>query len=162
MKATLSERGFSRGYRETPDGPELFDHAEVTRAPSWADVPGSVTRLGDVTPLLTKTDDRWVAMKGGDAVRIEYDAAALPPLRAGWRRDYVVVSDGWDKDFDKNTVTGQSVEPYPFHAMSAYPYPAPERHPDPAFVREWLTRPSGPRAFLDAVRGADAGKPDAR
>lgn len=152
MKATLSERGFSRGYRETPDGPELFDHGDVTTTPRWADVPGFVTRLGDVTPLLGATDDRWVAIKGGDAIRLEYDAAALPPLPPGWRRDYVLVSDGWDKDFDKNTVTGQSVEPYPFHAMPAYPYPETERHPDPAFVEEWLTRPSGPRAFLDAVR----------
>ena len=84
---------------------------------------GRVTRLGDVTELLAKTDDRWVAFKGGDAIRIAYDASKLPPLAPGWRRDWILVSDGWDKDFDKNTVTGQSYEPWPFHAMSAYPYP---------------------------------------
>ena len=75
-----------------------------------------------------------------------------PPLPAGWKRDYVLVSDGWDKDFDKNTVTGESIEPYPFHAMSAYPYPESERHPDPRFLEEWLTRRSGPEAFRAWIR----------
>ena len=155
-KATLSVRGFSRRYRETPDGPHLFDHSDVTPAPLWEDVPGMLTRLGDVTELLRKTDDRWVAFQGGDAIRLQYDASGLPALPAGWRRDWILVSDGWDKDFDRNTVTGQTVEPWPFHGMSAYPPPEGERHPDPAFLREWLTRPTGPEAFRRAVRDGGA------
>lgn len=151
-RATLSVRGFSRRVRETPDGPELFVHDDVTPHPLWQDVPGRLTRLGDVTELLLVTDDRYVAFQGGDAIRIEYDATGLPPLAPGWRRDWVLVSDGWDKDFDKNTVTGQSVAPWPFHAMSAYPPPEGERHPDPAFLAEWMTRPTGPEAFQRAVR----------
>ena len=31
--ATLSLRGFSRATRETPDGPEVFVHDDVDRAP---------------------------------------------------------------------------------------------------------------------------------
>jgi tetratricopeptide (TPR) repeat protein len=151
FSAVLSERGFPRGYRETPDGPEVFDHGDVSTAPRWEDVPGRVTRLGDVTELLTKTDDRWVAFKGGDAIRIAYDASKLPPLAPGWRRDWILVSDGWDKDFDKNTVTGQSYEPWPFHAMSAYPYPPSEHHPDPKFLEETLTRRVGPERFRSAL-----------
>jgi hypothetical protein len=151
-RATLSFRGFSRRYRETPDGPELFAHDEVTTTPAWEDVPGRLTRYGDVTELLTRSDDRYVAFQGGDAIRIVYDGAPLPPLPAGWRRDWVLVSDGWDKDFDKNTVTGQSVEPWPFHAMSGYPYPGAERHPDPEFLREWMTREAGPARFRRFVR----------
>ncbi len=150
-KATLEERGFSRRLRETPDGPEVFDHGDVTGVPAWEDVPGKITRLGDVTELLAKTDDRWVVFKGGDAIRIEYDATQLPPVPAGWVRDYVVVSDGWDKDFDKNTVTGQTYGPWPFHAMSAYPYPESERHPDPKFLEETLTREVGPERFRKAL-----------
>jgi hypothetical protein len=150
-KATLSERGFSRRFRETPDGPEIFDHGDVTSVPAWEDVPGKVSRLGDVTGLLTTTDDRWVVFKGGDAIRLEYDATRLPPVPKGWIRDFVVVSDGWDKDFDKNTVTGQSYGPWPFHAMSAYPYPATEHHPDPKFLEETLTREVGPTAFRKAL-----------
>ncbi|HVO51545.1 MAG TPA: FG-GAP-like repeat-containing protein [Thermoanaerobaculia bacterium] len=150
-KATLVERGFSRRFRETPSGPEVFDHGDVSAAPAWEDVPGKVTRLGDVTDILAQTDDRWVVFKGGDAIRIEYDAAKLPPLPAGRVRDFVVVSDGWDKDFDKNTVTGQSYGPWPFHAMSAYPYQATEHHPDPKFLEETLTREVGPAAFRKAL-----------
>ncbi len=151
-KATLSVRGFSRRYRETQDGPHLFDHSEVTPAPLWEDVPGVLTRLGDVTELLQKTDDRWVAFQGGDAIRLEYDASKLPQLKPGWRRDWILISDGWDKDFDRNTVTGQSVQPWPFHGMSRYPYPNSESHPDPGFLREWLTRPTGPEAFRGVLR----------
>ena len=151
MKAVLSERGFSRRLRETPDGPEVFDHGDASAAPAWEDVAGSITRLGDVTELLSRTDDRWVVFKGGDAIRITYDATKLPPVRAGWKRDFIVVSDGWDKDFDKNTVTGQSYGPWPFHAMSAYPYPETERHPDPKFLEETLTREVGPERFRRAL-----------
>ncbi len=149
--AVLSERGFPRGHRETPDGPEVFDHGDLSTAPRWEDVPGRVTRLGDVTDLLARTDDRWVAFKSGDAIHIAYDASKLPPLPPGWRRDWILVSDGWDKDFDKNTVTGQSYEPWPFHAMSAYPYPPSERHPDPKFLEETLTRKVGPERFRGAL-----------
>ncbi len=149
--AVLSERGFSRRFRETPDGPELFDHGDVSRAPAWEDVPGKVTRLGDVTEILARTDDRYVVFRGGDAIRIAYDATKLPPLAEGWVRDYVIVSDGWDKDFDKNTVTGQSYAPWPFHAMSSYPYPPTERHPDPKFLEETLTREVGPERYRRAL-----------
>jgi tetratricopeptide (TPR) repeat protein len=151
-KATLSYRGFSRRYRETPDGPELFDHEAVSAAPRWPDVPGRLTRYGDVTDLLASADDRWVAFEGGDAIALEYDASRLPPVPAGWRRDYVLVSDGWDKDFDKNTVAGTTVGPYPFHAMSAYPYPPSESFPDPDFLERFLTRPSSAEAFWAFVR----------
>jgi hypothetical protein len=151
-RATLSYRGFSRRYRETPDGPEIFDHDDVDSAPHWADVPGRVTRYGDVTPLLAAADDRWVAFVGGDAIRIEFDGGALPALPAGWVRDYVLVSDGWDKDFDKNTLAGTTVGPYPFHAMSAYPYPEGERFPDPDFLRGGATRPVSSARFDAFVR----------
>jgi hypothetical protein len=159
-RATLAYRGFSRGYRETPDGPELFDHDAVDRAPHWADVPGRVTRYGDVTGLLSATDDRWVAFVGGDSMRIDFDGRAIAPLPAGWTRDYVLVSDGWDKDFDKNTLAGTAVGPYPFHAMTAYPYPEGEDFPDPDFLREWVTRPVSQDRFDAFVR--DFGGPSLR
>jgi hypothetical protein len=151
-RAALSYRGFSRRYRETPDGPELFEHESVSDTPAFEDVPGQVTRYGDVTELLRAADDRYTVFVGGDAVRLTYDGSQLPALPAGWRRDWLLVSDGWDKDFDKNTVTGQSVAPYPFHAMSAYPYPGPERFPDPAFLDSFMTRESSPARFRAFVR----------
>ncbi|HET9795582.1 MAG TPA: hypothetical protein VFS34_14100, partial [Thermoanaerobaculia bacterium] len=159
-RATLSYRGFSRRYRETPEGPEVFDHDAVDAAPHWADVPGRLTRYGDVTSLLTEADDRWVAFAGGDAIRIEYDARSLPKLPRGWKRDWILVSDGWDKDFDKNTVAGTTVGPYPYHAMPSYPYPESAPFPDSRFLEEWVTRAVSPEKFDGWVR--DSGEPALR
>jgi hypothetical protein len=96
-------------------------------------------------------------------VRLSFDASKLPPLAAGWTRDYVLVLDGWDKDADKNTVAGQTVEPLPFHGMDdarygdpSQSYPADQGHR--RFREEFLTRRAGPEEFLDAVRGKAAGR----
>jgi len=111
-----------------------------------------------VRDLLQAADDRYVVMKGGDAVRLEFDAASLPTLMPGRVRDYVLVLDGWDKDADKNTVAGQTVEPLPFHGMDDARYGDPQRFPDDEahrrFRTEWLTRHGGPEEFLDALRTA--------
>jgi hypothetical protein len=122
---------------------------------------GRYTRFGDVRELLTAADDRYVVLKGGDAVRLAFDAGALPPLPNGWTRDYLVVLDGWEKDADKNTVAGQTVEPLPFHGMDDARYGMAEQaFPDEdahrAFVREYLSRAGGPDAFRDAIRLGNA------
>ena len=57
---------------------------------------------------------------------------AFQYLKPGWVRDFILYSDGWDKDGDINTLTSQTVEPLPFHGMSAYPYPDTEHYPDDA------------------------------
>jgi hypothetical protein len=51
-------------------------------------------------------------------------------LKEGWARDFILFSDGWDKDGDINTLLSQTVDPLPFHGMSAYPYPDEESYPD--------------------------------
>ncbi len=154
--ATLFFRGFSRVARESPDGPQVFLHDEVSTEPRWADMAGLYTRFGDVRELLDSADDRFVVMKGGDAVRLEFDASALPPLPPGWVRDYRIALDGWDKDADKNTVAGQTVEPLPFHGMDDARYGElvfPDGAAHRSFLREYLTRRGGPEEFVDAVRG---------
>jgi len=153
--AELFFRGFSRMVRDGPEGPHVFIHDEVSTEPRWADMAGLYTRFGDVSELLGEADDRYVVMKGGDAVRLAFDAAALPPLPEGWSRDYLVVLDGWEKDADKNTVAGQTVEPLPFHGMDDARYgelafPDSDAHRE--FVRRYLIRRGGPEAFVDAMR----------
>jgi tetratricopeptide (TPR) repeat protein len=154
--AVLSFRGFSRRVREAPDGPEIFVHDEVDRSPHWADMRGLYTRYGGVAELLDRVDDRYVVMRGGDAVRLLFDSRMLPPVPPGWQRDYLLVSDGWDKDADKNTLAGATVGPLPFHAETTYPYGPGEHYPDDeahrAFIRDTLTRSGGPEEFLDAIR----------
>ena len=162
--ASLFRRGFSRMIRELPDSPQIFLHDDVDLAPRWPDLAGDYTRYGDVRELLAASDDRYVVMKGGDAVRLEFDASGLRPPPSGWTRDWLLVLDGWDKDGDKNTVAGQTVEPLPFHGMDDARYGDPsQRYPDDGehrrFRRDYLTRRGGPEEFVDAVRTGN-GKPE--
>jgi tetratricopeptide (TPR) repeat protein len=128
--ADLHYRGFSEMYRPNPHAPHLFDYQKVTEAGQWRDLAGFYTRYGDVNPLLQAVDDMYVILNAGDEITVEFDAARLPPLKAGWTRDFILYSDGWDKDGDINTLTSQTVEPLPFHGMSTYPYPKTEHYPD--------------------------------
>jgi len=85
-----------------------------------------------------------VLMGSGDEVQLCFRAADLTVLPAGWKRDFLLLVDGWAKDADANTAFSQSVLPLPFHGMSRYPYPAGERYPDDAahtqYQREYNTR----------------------
>jgi hypothetical protein len=142
--------------REFAEGPQTFLHDDVSREPRWADMAGFYTRTGDVRELLRAADDATVVMKSGDAIRLAFDASALPTLADGWSRDYLIVLDGWEKDADKNTVAGQTVGPLPFHGMDDARYgelsfPDTEAHRE--FVRRYLTRPGGPEDFVDALKG---------
>jgi len=154
LSAALSFRGFSAMTRESPEGPHVFVHDDVETAPRWADLAGSYTRYGGVSELLAAADDRYVVLKGGDAIRLEYDAAGLPPPPPGWERDWMLVLDGWDKDGDENTIAGQTVEPLPFHGQDDSRYG--ERQPEPAALEElrtrWLARREGPEEFRDWMR----------
>ena len=138
-RADLHYRGFSKMYRPTPHAPHLFDYDDVTTTGQWRDLRGHYTRFGDVTTLLQSVDDMYVIMNAGDEMTVEFDADKLPPLQDGWVRSFVLYSDGWDKDGDINTLHSQSVEPLPFHGMSAYPYPESESFPsDPEHLRHRL------------------------
>jgi hypothetical protein len=114
VAARLFFRGFSRRVRGRRKDPMSF--STTTRSPVPLGRHGRLyTRFGDVRDLLTSADDRFVVMKSGDCVRLEFDAGGLPQLPPGWSRDWVVVPDGWEKDADKNTVAGSTVEPSPPH-----------------------------------------------
>jgi hypothetical protein len=154
VSARLSFRGFSRRVRESAEGPHVFLHDDVDTAPRWADMAGLHTRYGDVRELLAAADDRYVVFKGGDAIRIGYDASRLPVVPVGWERDWLVVVDGWEKDGDKNTIAGQTVDPLPFHGQDHARYG--EQRAEPPALRElrekWLTRREGPEKFRDWIR----------
>ena len=128
--ADLHYRGFSEMYRPTPHAPHLFNYEKVLKDAQWRDLAGNYTRFGDVTPLLQRIDDMYVILNAGDEMTVEFDAAQLPPLKDGWVRDFILYSDGWDKDGDINTFFSQTAEPLPFHDMSAYPYPEGENYPN--------------------------------
>jgi hypothetical protein len=146
-RTDLRFRGFAE-HRVHPRRlqPEEFSYGEGRPTSAWNPTPGMYTRYGAVTELLAAIDDRMVIMGSGDEVQLEFNAGSLPPLSPGWRRDFLLKFDGWAKDRDANTAYSQTVEPLPFHGMTAYPYSSMERFPDSAAHRRWKetynTRPA--------------------
>jgi Flp pilus assembly protein TadD len=145
--AELQFRGWSRPViHPQRTQPERFNYHEWMPETMWNPTPGMYTRYGDVMPLLKEVEDKLVVMGSGDEVRLIFDAASLPPLPAGWQREFLLKVDGWAKDQDPNTAFGTSVDPLPFHSMSQYPYATSEKFPDDeehrAYAREYNTRPA--------------------
>jgi hypothetical protein len=145
--ADLHFRGFSKAIID-PDRrqPENFLYNEVAPVSQWNPTPGFYTRYGDVSKLLSSIDDMPVIMGSGDEMRLLFNPAAFPALPAGWKRDFLLLVDGWAKDADANTAFSTSVAPLPFHSMSAYPYRRGEHFPDDAahrrYQKEYNTRPA--------------------
>lgn len=134
--ADLHYRGFSDTYRKGGRyGPHWFDYNNVSKDTKWRDLEGYYTRYGNVLPLITSPDSKYVIANAGDEITIEFGNAGLPVLQEGWKRDFLIYSVGWVKDGDMNTAHGQTVEPLPFHGMSAYPYGPEEHYPaDPEYL----------------------------
>ena len=99
----------------------------------WRDLIGYCTRYGDVRALLEKIDDRYVIMNAGDEIALHFAAPEGPP--PGWKRDFVWVSDGWEKDGNLNTRFSKTVLPLPYHGMTAYDKPPGRLEDDPVYRR---------------------------
>ncbi len=129
VTASLKWRGFSAEV--TPDGREPFgyDYDRVEPTSPWKVMPGRYTREGDVRELLLKTDDMFVISRPGDEMSLSFDATKLPPLPRGWKRTFLLYSNGFSKEMDINSASPDQVAPLPFHGMSSYPYPATEAYP---------------------------------
>jgi len=145
LSANLHFRGFSRMYRKGGRyGPYWFAYDDVAKESPWRPIEGAFTRFGDVLPLLRNPDDMYVIMGPGDEATIQFDASSATSLPAGWKRDFLLYSDGWIKDSDLNTAFGTTVSPLPFHRVRSYPFGAAEGYPtDPQhqrYLRDYDTR----------------------
>jgi hypothetical protein len=117
--AELRYRGFSHTVSprgEAPETPQYNRLAGISQR--WRDLEGYHTRFGDVRELVSGVDDRYVIMNAGDELRLAFPEQPAPA--GGWRRDFVLVGDGWEKDGDYNTEFSQTVLPLPSHADPAY------------------------------------------
>ncbi|MCD6544665.1 MAG: VCBS repeat-containing protein [Flavobacteriaceae bacterium] len=122
VSADLHYRGFSSEYKKGGRyGPHWFDYSNVDKNTKWRDLTGNYTRYGDVLPLLTESDNKYIISNAGDETTVKFDAKGLPELKSGWKRDFFIHSVGWVKDGDINTALGSTVTPLPFHGMSSYP-----------------------------------------
>ncbi len=131
-KADLRYRGFSVMKSADTSSPETPDYNQLEgTAQKWRDLEGYYTRHGDVRELIEKVDDRITIMNAGDELRLEF--AALPAPPKGWKRDFVMVGDGWIKDGDYNSVFSNTVLPLPYHGLKTYDKAATELEQDPAY-----------------------------
>ena len=71
----------------------------------------------------------YVIMAPGDEATIQFDATSATSLPAGWKRDFLLYTDGWIKDSDLNTAFGTTVGPLPFHGVQVVSVRAGEAYP---------------------------------
>jgi len=145
VSADLHFRGFSRMYRKGGRyGPYWFAYDNLAKVSPWRPIDGSFTRFGDVLSLLRNPDDMYVVMGPGDEATIQFDASSASSLPPGWKRDFLLYTDGWIKDSDLNTAFGTTVGPLPFHSVKAYPYGPKDRYPTDSqrtrYLRDYNTR----------------------
>ena len=155
--AELRYRGFSEVKRPGRFVPEIPNYQNISgTTPMWSDLEGFYTRFGKVNELLKKTDDRYVIMNAGDELVFKFPVQAEP--ESGWKRDFVLVGDGWVKDGDYNTGFSTTVLPLPYHGMEDYSKAPGTLQEDPVFQKhkkDWVnyhTRYVTPQAFRSALK----------
>lgn len=105
------------GYpQELRRSPESYDYQRVSKTGPFVAHRGAYTRYGDVTELMQAADDRYAIMASGDEVALEFDAARLPPLPAGWKRSVIFKAEGFEKGMDYLIPNPFTVGPLPLHA----------------------------------------------
>jgi tetratricopeptide (TPR) repeat protein len=121
-RADLRFHGFPLKIEGEPLGNVKYVYENASATGPYSRPTGAYTRYGDVRPLLSSFDDRFVVFGSGDEVALDFDPSKLPPLPKGWSRDYFFVANGYEKDMDFYAAQGDTVEPLPFRSMGTYPY----------------------------------------
>ncbi|HKR25854.1 MAG TPA: CRTAC1 family protein, partial [Acidobacteriaceae bacterium] len=142
--AHLAFRGYPKQIELKTPGDLTYDYNQISATGPFLWARGLYTRYGEVTPLLRRVDNHYVIFGTGEEIDAEFSAGALPPLPAGWKRDYFFYANGFVKDMDYWEASPFTVGPMPFQSMSTYPYPAREHYPAgasaDAYWLQWNTR----------------------
>ncbi len=85
----------------------------------FVSVSGNATNYGDVLPLLTSVDDKYVIMHHGDEIELEFNVKTLPEVPAGWVRDYIIYCYGYYKEALPGRAYAYTIEPLPFKNMGS-------------------------------------------
>lgn len=155
--AELRYRGFSVIDKPNASSPEkpIYDQI-LTTGQRWRDLEGYYTRFGDVKELLSGVEGRMVLMNAGDELVLRFPALPDPP--PGFKRDFVIVGNGWIKDGDLNSVFSKTLLPLPSRETNDYSTPPGRLEDDPVFKRfreDWKdfhTRYVAPDGFRAKVR----------
>jgi len=147
VRAKLDYHGYPRQVAQSLPGDIRFVYDDVSPTGPYAHETGNYTRYGDVLPLLTQADDRFVVFGSGEEVALDFDVSRLPSLPADWKRDYFFMANGYEKDMDFYAADANTVAPLPFHGMGVYPYGQRKAYPlDDAHLKyllEYNTRRVG-------------------
>tara|TARA_R110001583_G_scaffold191209_2_gene356139 strand:- start:5545 stop:9111 length:3567 start_codon:yes stop_codon:yes gene_type:complete len=153
--ADIHYRGFSESYKKGGRyGPHWFDYYNVNKNKKWRDLTGNYTRYGDVLPLLTSADNKYIISNAGDETSIRFKADGLPELKKGWKRDFFIHSVGWVKDGDINTALGSTVLPLPFHGMSSYPPSEKDSYPKDLELQQYIQKYNTRNVSMDDYRNS--------
>jgi Tfp pilus assembly protein PilF len=140
LAAELRWRGFPREY--SPDGrrPLIYDYRTIEPSAPWKAHSGNYTRYGDVRELLNAPDNRYVITRSGDELQVDFATAALPVLRDGWRRTWLLHANGFGKDMDLHSAQPETIGELPFHGMDPYPRRPRQQYPLTRENLEYLER----------------------
>jgi hypothetical protein len=127
--ARLHFHGYPRADESRFAGDLNYTYDNVSLTGPYARHIGSYTNYGDVLPLLKAADDKFVVFGSGEEVMMDFDVASLPPVPAGWKRDYLFYANGFVKDMDFYAADAFTVAPLPFHSMGTYPAPSRSEYP---------------------------------
>lgn len=109
--ARVAKTGFAQRTTFAQRRPH-YDYGR--RSPFWDTkyMAGLYTRLGPVEELVAEVDDALAIIGAGEEVHLEFAALNdVPP--AGWKRYFVLETNGWAKDMDLYTKDGETVGPLP-------------------------------------------------
>ena len=111
IEARAAEIGFPQRTTLDQRRPH-YDYA--IRAPLWdtRHPKGMYTNFGQVTPLVSKTDDVVAIIGPGEELQLDFSVCPQR-LPSGWTRRYVLELNGWCKDMDLYTQHGDTVAPLP-------------------------------------------------
>ena len=105
-RADLRERGFSARRRRRTAASRSATTTRACRCVSpWKVVPRPVHPPGRRARAADAGGRRVRDVEAGRRDRLSFDAAALPPLPAGWKRTYLLLADGFSKEMDINSAT---------------------------------------------------------
>jgi tetratricopeptide (TPR) repeat protein len=142
--STLKFRGYPQQIEQQNSGDLTYRYDRISATGPFARQRGAYTHYGNVTPLLKSIDNHFVIFGSGEDIDAEFSAAALPPLPAGWQRDYFFYANGFVKDMDFYEASPFTVNEMPFHGMKSYPYSSPTTYPtNPSALRyrlQWNDR----------------------
>lgn len=106
----------SSGFAHRTTGPQRTPYYDYDNRHATGDAKhaaGFYTAMGEATELVEATDSAVAIVGSGEEVHLEFSVPDSP--KTGFRRYYALEFQGWAKDMDLYTETGDTVEPLPNH-----------------------------------------------